>query len=121
MMFPPIYELAIAAAPVKALLGQQPRLYLFGEAPPNVQVPYAVWQQGGGAPENYLGQRPDMDGYSVQLDVYGRTAAESRSVAQAIRDAVEGDAYVTSWNGESRDSETRNYRYSFTVEFLESR
>lgn len=106
---------------MKAVLGTTPRLYLFGEAPPNVPKPYAVWQQVFGSPENYLGQAPDVDSYGVQVDVYGTTAAACRGVAMALRDALEGAAHVTAWNGESRDPDTRDYRYTFTVEFVQSR
>lgn len=80
-----------------------------------------MWQQVGGTPENYLGEVPDMDSFVTQVDVYGGTAATSRAVAMALRDAWEGHAYVTSWNGEYREPETRDYRFSFTVEFMESR
>lgn len=120
-MFPPIYEAVKDDAAVKAALGTPPRFYLFGEATAQVQRPYAVWQQVFGSPENYLGQVPDMDSFGTQIDVYGKTAAECRGVAMALRDALEPVAYVTAWNGESREPETRDYRYSFTVEFMENR
>ena len=120
-MYPPIYEVAAADATVKSVLGSPPRLYLFGEAPPNVPKPYAVWRVPYGTPENYLGQAPDMDNFGAQIDVYGATATACRGVAKALRDALEPVAYVVSWNGESRDPVTRDYNYSFTVEFMEPR
>ncbi|MCY1278010.1 hypothetical protein D9M70_267270 [compost metagenome] len=121
-MFPPIFQVCSASAAVKAVLGSSPvRLYPFGEAPQDVQRPYAVWQIAGGAPENYLGDRPDIDSFTTQIDVFAATATSARDVAKALRDAVEPVAYVAGWRGESRDPDTKNYRYSFDVDWLTPR
>lgn len=120
-MSPPVFELAAASTSVKAAIGNPPRLYPFGEAPQDVQRPYAVWQTVFGSPENYLGDTPDMDSYGVQVDVYGKTVDSCRGVARALRDAFEGSAHITAWNGEGREPETRDFRYGFTVEFVQNR
>lgn len=120
-MYPPIFAVAAATPAVTALIGTNPvRIYLFGEATQATAKPYAVWQMVFGNPENYLAGVPDTDSYGIQIDVYGNTAAQSRNVARALRDAFEaGDqAYVTGWNGEFKESETNLYRYSFTVEWF---
>ena len=69
--------------------------------------PYAVWQVVNGVPENYLAGRPDLDGFTLQVDVYAATGDSARKVRDAIRDAVELEAYVTRWGTEGRDPETR--------------
>jgi len=121
-MVPPIFEVAAADPAVTALLGSAPvRLYPFGEAPQGVMLPYAVWQLVSGAPENYLAGRPDLDGFTLQVDVYAGTGASARAVGAALRDAVELTAHVTRWGGESRDTETGRYRLSFDVDWLVSR
>lgn len=120
-MYPPIYELCSAYMPARIVLGEEPRVYPFGEAPQGVQKPYAVWQIVSGAPENYLGDRPDTDTFAVQVDVYADGATEARRSAYVIRDAIEGDAYVTAWRGESRDRETGSYRISFDASFVQQR
>lgn len=121
-MYPPIFELAAKDADVRAALGESPtRLFLFGMAPEGVADPYAVWQVVGGSPENYLAGRPDMDGFTVQFDVYGTTAEQVRDAAKALRDALETNAYITSWRGESRDPETKRYRSSFDMSWYVSR
>lgn len=117
MSNPPIYELAAAASPVVALLGSPIRFYPFGIADENTPRPYAVWQLISGQPENFLAGRPDLDGFSVQVDVYGKTPQTTRPVRDALRDAFEPAAYVTSWNGESRDPDTKDFRISFTADF----
>lgn len=115
-MYPPIFEICTANLGVTTALGQ--RLYPFGEAPQPVTLPYAVWQVVGGFPENFLGEAPDADTYSVQVDVYAANAAQARNAARAIRDAVQLRANIVSWNGESRDNDTKNYRVSFSVDWI---
>lgn len=117
-MFAPIFEVCAANAGVTALIGTSPtRLYPFGEAPATVVKPYAVWQTIGGLPENYLSNRPDIDLFSIQIDVYADTAVSARAVAKAIRDAIEDQAYVTRWSGESTEPDTKLKRFSFDVDW----
>lgn len=124
MNSPPIYQKAKASAEVVALLGNEPRVYLFGEAAQGVQDPYAVWQTVSGTAENYLDSSPNIDRMTTQIDVYGKTANQVRSVAEALRNALEFSSsnidggYVVAWRGESRDPATRRYRYSFDIEWI---
>jgi len=121
-MYPPIFETCAADADVQSNLGVSPtRLYPFGEAPAGVTKPYAVWQMITGLPENYLGQVPDMDSFSIQVDVYGPTVDAVRDAAEALRNAIEPVAHIIAWRSESRDPETRNYRYSFDVDWFVDR
>lgn len=120
-MYPPIYPAVAASSACVALLktGTGPiRFYQFGQAPQNVQKPYAVWQRVFGSPENFLGDRPDNDEFSLQVDVYGSSADSVRTVAAALRDAIEPVAYITSWLGESIDPDTQNNRFTFQTDFL---
>jgi hypothetical protein len=117
-MFPPIFQVAAADPGVTALLGTAPvRLYPFGEAPEGTPLPYAVWQVASGSPENYLAGRPDLDGFTLQIDVYAATGASARAVGAALRDAIELRANITRWGGESRDPETGSYRISFDADW----
>lgn len=119
MMFPPLFAIASVDTSVTALLGDSPvRFFPFGEAEANPVLPYAVWQTVFGTPENYLGDLPDTDRFGIQLDVYAHEASEARQIAQVLRAVFEPHAYVTSYNGESRDPVTRNYRYSLTVDWI---
>jgi hypothetical protein len=122
-MYPPIFSVCFASAAVKALLGTSPlRFYAFGSAPqpgePFYALPYAVWQSVSGFPENYINQIPDIDSHTLQVDAYSTTAAESRSIAAALRDAIEPHAHVVAWRGEEFENETKLYRYSFDVDWL---
>ena len=118
-MTPPIVQACLNSPAVTALLGAGTtmRLYSFGEAEGGVAKPYAVWQIVNGSPENYLAGRPDVDSVTLQVDVYAATGDAARKVRDAIRDAIELDAYVTRWGVEGRDPETKNYRASFDVDW----
>lgn len=121
-MQPPIFKVCAASPAVTALLGTNPvRLFPFGEAPQGVAYPYAVWQVVGGAPENYLADTPDVDGFNLQVDVYAKTSAVATDVATALRDAIEPEAYITRWGGQGKDSTTKTYHISFDVDWLTPR
>lgn len=116
---PPVFRVAADSPAVLALLGENPtRFYPFGEAPQDDPRPYAVWQLVSGLPENYIGNVPDIDSYRIQIDVYAESAESVRIIAAALRDAIEPAAHVVRWGGESRDDETKMYRYSFDVEWF---
>ncbi len=118
-MIPPIFETCMASSEVVDLLGESPmRLYQFGQAPQGVARPYAVWQTIGGLPENYISGVPDIDQYSLQVDVYATTAADAREVARALRDAIEPVAHIVGWRGEDREPETQLFRVSFDVDWF---
>lgn len=121
-MYPPIFATCAANATVQARLGASPcRLYPAGEAPIGVTTPYAVWTSIGGLPENNLSTTPDIDQWSLQVDVYADDLTDARNAAEALRDAIEPNAHITSWSGESRDPETRRYRFSFDVDWYVNR
>lgn len=118
-MYPPIFSTVSQYGPVTAILGSSPvRVFLFGEASyPDVQYPYAVYRVISGRPENSLADIPDIDLWTVQVDVYARSAREAWAAAEALRDAIEPVAYVNTWRGGVRDPATRSYNYSFTVDW----
>lgn len=122
MNYPPIFQVAGSDLAVTALLGDSPvRLYLFGLAPDKPAGTYAVWQVVRGSPDNYLAGRPDVEAYGLQIDVYSASAAQARAAGHAIEYAVELSARVTRYNGESRETETELYRYSFDVDWIVQR
>ena len=115
----PIFAVCAADAGVRALLGVTPhRLYPFGEAPEGVAKPYAVWQLVTGSPETHLAGRPHIDGLPLPVDIYAITASSARAVADAISHAIELQAYVVRWGGETKDPATKLYRSSFDIDWL---
>jgi len=121
-MYPQLFEIASVDAGVRDILGTDPvRLFLFGSAPDTVALPYAVWQVVGGSPESYITNTPDIDLFTVQIDVYGSTPNSARAAAEALRDVIELTAEISSWRGGHKDIESGAYRYSFDVNFLTAR
>lgn len=122
-MYPPLHATCAADTSVQSLLGDGTilRLYPFGEARQREVYPYAVWKTVYGQPENYLSGRPDVDSFGTQIDVYAATWRSARQVADALQAAIEGVAYVTAYNGEMRDGETKAFRVSFTVDWITNR
>ncbi|SOQ06549.1 DUF3168 domain-containing protein [Pseudomonas syringae group genomosp. 3] len=121
-MYAPIFDVCESDPAVTALLGISPmRLYLFGVAPKNVAKPYAVWQLVAGGPLNRLSGRADIDSQRLQVDAYAETASAARQVVEAIRSAIELHCNISSFNGDSQDPETLNYRSSFDVAWLVER
>lgn len=121
-MIPPIVALALQNPALVDLLGDDPfRFFAFGDAGDNTVYPYATYQIVSGSPENFLAGRPDADGWNLQIDCWAKSEADVLEVAKELRDSLELDSYITSWNGTSRDPVTRNYRFSFSVDFITER
>lgn len=119
MMAPPVFQVVAPVAAVQSIFGSDPvRVWPFGEAPEGSRTyPYATWQTLYGNPLNKLSGTPDMDYHGAQVDVWAKSLNDAREGAKALRDALEPHAYIVRWNGETRDKETRTYRYSFDVDF----
>jgi hypothetical protein len=121
-MYPPIFATCKAASGVTNLLGNNPlRLYAFGKAPDKPTLPYALFRTITGNPENVLDGVPDIDNWTLQVDVFAATGDAAREAAQAMRNAIEPVAYITSWGPESQDPDTKNYRYQFDVDWVQAR
>lgn len=126
-MTPPVFQIVESSVAVRAIFkdGSGPlRVFPFGQAPQGTALPYAVWSFAGGSPENYLGQTPDVDQFSVRMDVYALPSQGSsvlRAATQALRDAIEPAAHIVSWLGESTDPETKNLRFSFVADWWVNR
>lgn len=118
----PLFEIASQSAAVRVLLGEKPvRFFPFGEAPQNVRTPYGVWQLVSGVPENKLAGEPDEDTYTVQIDAYADSGAQARAVGAALRDSLESSGYVVSYNGEGKETDTRLFRFSFSMDLMVDR
>jgi len=123
-MMAPIFALCSSDTTLQGLLSDDAgrfQLYPFGEAPQLGAKPYAVWQVVGGSPENYISNVPDIDSYSIQIDVYAREASAAREAVRALMGVIEYVAHVFNYIDERRTTETRAYRCSFTVDWFVDR
>lgn len=97
------------------------RAFPFGMAPQGVEYPYLTFQNISGTPENYINNAPDIDNFTIQVDIWGKTGATASAVALAARDAIEQHAHITSWRGESFEPGTKTFRISFDVSIFINR
>lgn len=106
-MFPPVYEVLTGAAPVAAIIGT--KVGGHGQIEQTIEPPYATWQIIVGAPDNTLGDLPDIDSVQVQVNCIHTTEAGIRALARAVLAAIEPHAHVTGIPVDQRDPETRRY------------
>lgn len=121
-MNPPLFTILNASAPVKALLGTSPlRVFPWGEAPPAVTKPYAVYAVFNGLPENTMDQTPLLDNLGTQINVYGVSVASCQSAAEAIRDALEPEAHMVNFSNPVPDTETKLFLARMDFDFFTER
>lgn len=118
-MFAPIFDTLQDNTAAVAALGSPLRAFSFGEVVGQpTSVPYLVWQNISGVPYNYLGQLPDKDDVSLQVDVYDDTATGARQTARVARDALEGVCYMVSGPREIKDTDTKLFRVSMDFDWI---
>lgn len=119
-MFSPVYETIMDHAPAVNLLGgSELRVFSFGETEgQDVSLPYVVHQEVSGQPENTLNCLPTVDSNTTQIDIYASTRSSARETAIAVRNALEKVAYVVSGASTSREPDTRLFRVSFDVSWI---
>jgi hypothetical protein len=121
MIAAPIYTVCKADAACQALLGDSDgelRLYPFNLAPKDAALPYVTWQNVNGTPTNFIGDNPDSDAFSLQVNVWGVTTGEVIAVTQAIRDAIQEVCYIVRWGNQDRDAQSLAFGYDFDVDWL---
>lgn len=119
-MLPPVYA-TLKASPVDALTGG--RIYRHGTAPQDTPKPYVTWFLLSGTPENQLSGLPSGDRMTVQVDCWtdDDDDAEVEDLAQAVRDAIEPHAHMTSMPIDDWEPATRLYRMALQFDWIQSR
>ena len=120
MNTPPIFAVCNSDAVVTSYLreGNILRLFMAGIAPQNVKKPYAVWQTTSGSPFNHISGSPNTESHMLQIDVYALSMKEAKNVANAIEKAIEPYCYVTNYNMDEQEEDTKLWRSSFDVEWI---
>jgi len=119
---PNIRDILLASPAVVLLLGSKPlRFFPWSEAPEKTVKPYATYGTYSGAPNNYLATTADIDGLGTQIDIWSETVASCEDCFEAIRDALEPIGHLTSFQGVTRDPETRLYNARMEFDFWQAR
>lgn len=121
-MIIPLFPLIVASPACTAILGTSPtRFYPFGIAPqpgdPEYAVPYVTHQIITGLPENYIGDRPDIDSVTVQMDLWCADPLQIDPLTAALRDALESHGHITRYGSTEREGETKLYRFTFDFDY----
>lgn len=121
-MLPPVFATLKTSSDVKAIVGQNPpRIYRHGDSPQRQEgapmLPYITWQLISGIPENNLSDPPPVDRQSVQVDCWHPSDTGVETLSNAVRDAIEPVAHMTSVNLDQRDIDTKLYRISLSFDF----
>lgn len=108
---------------VKALLGTPVlRIYPFGtKLGTTPTMPYALFKTVSSSPYNYLGDTPDIDLSSIQVDIYSETADNVEDCFNAIRDAIEPSGYLISYNTDNTDIENNKYHITMEIDLHDER
>ena len=116
-----MFQILTANAAVQQFLGSPVRVYPWSRAPQNCPRPYAVYSVITALPENYLGNLPDLDRKTVQINVYATTGENLEDCFRVIRDALEPHAHMTSYATSALDVDTDLYSCRMDFDFLENR
>lgn len=104
---------------VKFHLGANPlRVYPYGtKINKETKKPYAVYGVFNANPYNYLGTRGDMDLNGIQVDIYADTSQKCVLCFEAIRNAIEGKAYLINYSTPDLDIENGLYHTQMEIDF----
>ncbi|KXU38707.1 hypothetical protein AXE65_12335 [Ventosimonas gracilis] len=118
-MHAPLFELCKDQPELQAHLGNNPfRLYPFGNAPRNIEAPYAVWQRIGGAPEVALNGQLAYQQTDIQLDIYTKSLPLTRTIAQLFFNQLYNKAQIIRYGFEAFEPEAKLWRSSMDLRFM---
>lgn len=114
-----LYPALKDAAPVAAIVGTRIYRDHAGDTPGE---PYVVWRLLSALPIHPLGQLPPTDHYTVAIDCFGTTEAQSDALVVACRDAIEAIGRLSSpIQSLGKEAETNLWRYTFAADIFVDR
>ncbi|MCH7379329.1 DUF3168 domain-containing protein [Acinetobacter higginsii] len=120
MIYLPIYKTLNADTAVKAIFGDNLRIYE-DIAPLNTPVPYAVWQEVGGNAENSIDCPAKTDHIMYQVIVYDTNQKRAYEGRDAIRRALESQSYILNPRISNYEPDTKLFSRGFDANWLLSR
>ena len=114
-----VYPALAGHAPLAAIVGARIYRDYAGNAP---AAPYVVWSILATVPSRQISGRPPSDRYSVSVDVFSRSPAQSDALVLAARDAMEAIGDLSSGpQSLGYDTATKLWRWTFTVDVFVNR
>jgi hypothetical protein len=78
-------------------------------------APYVVWGIVSAAPENNLASDPEVDEARIQVDCYSLSQSQARTLCYAAVAALEPYYHVIFGPSETREDDTKLWRWMFHV------
>lgn len=118
-MLTQFFDLLNSNVQVKLQLGANPlRVYPYGIKIDSIpRKPYVLYGLFNSVPYNYLADRCDMDLSGIQADIYAETSEKVMLCFEAIRSAIDGNGYVTSYSTIDTDIENGLYHIRMDIDF----
>lgn len=105
-----LFQLIKNSPECTAILGSNPvRFFEFGTAPQLEQLPYATFQLIAGTPYNALSGPAAADQITYQIDAWAKSTSELKTLANAIRNAIEQRGYIVFFSS-GKDDESGLFR-----------
>lgn len=120
MIYLPIYKTLNADVAVKAIFGNNLRIYE-DIAPTGTSTPYAVWQEVGGNAENSLDCPATTDHIMYQVMVYDTNQKRAYEGRDAIRKALENQSYILNPRISNYETETKLFSRGFDANWFLTR
>lgn len=118
-MFANVYATLRANATVLSTVAD--RIGGHGEVPQDTTRPYITWQIVADQPTDQLSGAPCADFETVQIDCWHQTDAGIRSLARAVRAALDTAGIANRVRVNLREPDTRLYRVGIEADFISSR
>lgn len=122
-MIPDVRAILAASSPLVAIVGDKIYRTAAAETAAGTPVPppYVVWSIVAAIPENNLSELPDTDNARIQIDCYSDSQPQARAMAQATQAAIEAVTHVIFGPTETKEDDTKLWRWSMDASFWNSR
>ena len=120
MIYLPIYKTLNADVAVKAIFGDNLRIYE-DIAPIGTATPYAVWQEVGGNAENNLDCPAKTDHIMYQVMVYDTNQKRAYEGREVIRKALENHSYILNPRISGYETDTKLFSRGFDANWFLTR
>ncbi|EMB7125462.1 DUF3168 domain-containing protein [Acinetobacter baumannii] len=116
----PIFRILNANSKIKALLGEDLKVYE-DVAPSGIEPPYAVWQIITASSENYLDSQAKLDHVMYQVIVYDTDVIRATAIRAAIRSVLGDHSYILNSMINGKETQTKLFSRGFDANWFVKR
>ncbi|HGF9411343.1 TPA: DUF3168 domain-containing protein [Acinetobacter baumannii] len=116
----PIFKILNANSKIKALLGEDLKVYE-DVAPSDIEPPYAVWQTITALSENHLDSQAKLDHVMYQVIVYDTDVIRATNIRAAIRSVLGDHSYILNPMINGKETQTKLFSRGFDANWFVKR